>query len=204
MEGIERLSPVPPALPDFQNNHAFIWKDTPYRLVPVENLKPLLPDYLVGIDDAKSLLVENTRQFSNGFSANNALLWGARGMGKSSLITSVHSIFSSKMLKLIEIRREDLGSLDKLIQIVEKLDFRFIIFCDDLSFGTDDAEYKSLKALLDGGLKSKSSNIIFYATSNRRHLMPRDMIENESSTAINPSEAVDHKISLSDTFGLWL
>jgi hypothetical protein len=158
----------------------------------------------VGVDQVKDLLIENTKQFTKGFSANNALLWGARGMGKSTLIKAVHSIYKSENLKLIEIRREDLSSLDKLIRIIRNVKCQFIIFCDDLSFGTDESEYKSLKALLDGGLESRPSNIIFYATSNRRHLIARDMIENESSTALHASEAVEEKVSLSDRFGLWL
>ena len=204
MESLERLTPKPPNPPNFKKNHTFIWKDLPYRLEAINNVRALSVDCLVGIDDVKSILLENTRQFSAGYSANNALLWGARGMGKSSLVKSVHSLFTATGLKLIEIRREDLSSLERLIGQIENLKYRFILFCDDLSFGTDDPEYKSLKVLLDGGLQSKPRNVIFYATSNRRHLMPREMIENEKSSAIYPSESVEEKISLSDRFGLWL
>ena len=204
MEGIERLSPPLPVLPDFISNNSFVWKTSPYRLEVIDDVRSLNPKYLIGIDNVKNLLIENTKQFSEGFSANNALLWGARGMGKSSLITSVHSIFKYKELKLIEIGREDLRSLDILIKIVKNQAYRFIIFCDDLSFGANEVEYKSLKAMLDGGLESRPQNIIFYATSNRRHLIAREMIENESSVGIHSSESVEEKVSLSDRFGLWL
>jgi predicted AAA+ superfamily ATPase len=204
VNAIERLTPRQPLVPNFSENHSFFWQASPYRLEVVKKPKMLNPEMLLGIDNVKNILINNTKQFANGFSANNALLWGARGMGKSSLVTSVHSLFITQDLKLIEIRREDLSSLDELIMLIENINFRFIVFCDDLSFGTDDTEYKSLKALLDGGLKSRPKNIIFYATSNRKHLMPRDMIDNEASTAISPAEAVEEKISLSDRFGLWL
>ena len=204
MEGIERLSPPLPVLPDFSSNNSFVWKTSPYRLEVIEDVRSLDPKYLIGIDNVKNLLIENTKQFSEGFSANNALLWGARGMGKSSLITSVHSIFKHKQLKLIEIGREDLRSLDRLIKIVKNQAYRFIIFCDDLSFGANEVDYKSLKAILDGGLESRPQNVIFYATSNRRHLIAREMIENESSVGIHSSESVEEKVSLSDRFGLWL
>ena len=204
MEGIERLSPPPPVLPDFSATHSFVWKTAPNRLEALDEVRSLNPKLLVGIDNVKNLLIENTRQFSEGFSANNALLWGARGMGKSSLITSVHSIFRHKHLKLIEIGREDLRSLDSLLRVLKNESYRFIIFCDDLSFGTNEADYKSLKAMLDGGLESRPQNTIFYATSNRRHLIAREMIENESSVGIHSSESVEEKVSLSDRFGLWL
>ena len=204
MEGIERLSPREPKLPDFGCEHSFVWKTPPNRLEVVQNVRALTPDLLIGIDQVKSLLIQNTKQFADGFSANNALLWGARGMGKSSLVTSVHSLFQAKNLKLIEIRREDLTSLDSLLKLIKNVNFRFIIFCDDLSFGSDETDYKSLKAMLDGGLESRPSNILFYATSNRRHLIARNMIENESSVGIHSSESVEEKVSLSDRFGLWL
>lgn len=204
MEGIERLSPSVPELPDLNSEHSFVWKTIPDRLEVVLDYRSLNPDLLIGIDQVKDLLLENTRQFSEGFSANNALLWGARGMGKSSLVTAVHSRFKSKNLKLIEIRREDLSCLDSLINLIRHKPFKFIIFCDDLSFGAEETDYKSLKAMLDGGLESRPQNILFYATSNRRHLISREMIENESSSAIHSSESVEEKVSLSDRFGLWL
>ena len=163
---------------------------------------------LQGVDQSRDTLLENTRRFAKALPANNALLWGARGMGKSSLVKAAHrtvSVESSGILKIVEIHREDIESLPALMALVRKNEkYRFIIFCDDLSFDADDTSYKSLKAALDGGLEGRPSNAIFYATSNRRHLLPRDMIENERSTAINPSEAVQEKVSLSDRFGLWL
>ena len=204
MEGIERISPSPPPYPDFLKYQSFVWRTSPNRLEEVRHYHPLHPNVLVGIDNVKNLLIENTKQFSKGFSANNALLWGARGMGKSSLVKAVHSIFKEKNLKLVEIRREDLSTLDMLINVIRDIKYQFIIFCDDLSFGADESEYKSLKALLDGGVESRPQNILFYATSNRRHLIAREMIENESSTAVHASESVEEKVSLSDRFGLWL
>ena len=204
MEGIERISPTPPGLPNFLVEQSFVWKTEPNRIEVVKNQWLLHPSVLVGIDHVKKLLIENTKQFTRGFSANNALLWGSRGMGKSSLIKAVHLIFKTENLKLIEIKREDLNTLDILIECIRNVKCQFIIFCDDLSFGTDELEYKSLKALLDGGLESRPQNILFYATSNRRHLVARDMIENESSTAVHASEAIEEKVSLSDRFGLWL
>ncbi len=204
MESLERLSPCVPRPPDFVSENSFIWKTLPNRLEVIKNVRLLNPELLLGIDHVKKLLINNTKQFSEGFSANNALLWGARGMGKSSLITSVHSLFIKKKLKLIEIKREDLSSLDSLLKLIKNERHRFIIFCDDLSFGEDDPGYKSLKAMLDGGLESRPENILFYATSNRRHLIARDMIENESTSGIHPSESVEEKVSLSDRFGLWL
>ena len=161
---------------------------------------------MVGIDRARDILLENTLKFSEGLSANNALLWGARGMGKSSLIKAVHQkvIDQGKLLKIVELQREDLASVSRLLDILRTSSQRFLLFCDDLSFSHDDQHYKSLKAVLDGGLEGRPENVLFYATSNRRHLMPRDMIENEKSSSINPSEAVEEKVSLSDRFGLWL
>jgi predicted AAA+ superfamily ATPase len=163
-------------------------------------------ELLVGIDRARNILLENTLQFSKGFSANNALLWGSRGMGKSSLIKAIHQKIIDKglSLKIVEIQREDLTSVNRLLNILRSSSDRFLLFCDDLSFSHDDQHYKSLKAVLDGGLEGRPENVLFYATSNRRHLMPRDMIENERSSSINPSETVDEKVSLSDRFGLWL
>lgn len=161
---------------------------------------------MLGIDRARDILLENTRQFANGLPANNVLLWGARGMGKSSLVKAAHAeiLKQGTSLKLVEVQREDLPSIGRLLNILRASDQRFLLFCDDLSFGHDDSHYKSLKAVLDGGIEGRPENVVFYATSNRRHLMPRDMIENERSTAISPSEAVEEKVSLSDRFGLWL
>jgi predicted AAA+ superfamily ATPase len=163
---------------------------------------------LKGIDLTRDILIENTERFARGLPANNALLWGARGMGKSSLVKAAHHQINAQTggkLKLVEIHREDIESLPVLMNIIRKnLGFRFIVFCDDLSFDAEDTSYKSLKAALDGGIEGRPDNMMFYATSNRRHLLPRDMIENERSTAINPSEAVQEKVSLSDRFGLWL
>ena len=188
----------------FSKSNTFLWHSDPDNLVPIENNNFIKLDQLLGIDNSKETLLFNTNQFANGFSANNALLWGARGMGKSSLVKAVHYENLDKNLKLIEISREDLSSLSKLLRILRVSKERFIIFCDDLSFDNDDDNYKSLKAVLDGGVEGSPENVIFYATSNRRHLMSRDMIENEKSTAINPHEAAEEKISLSDRFGIWL
>ncbi len=188
----------------FSESNTFLWQTDPDNLVPIENNNFVKLDQLLGIENSKETLLFNTIQFANGFSANNALLWGARGMGKSSLVKAVHYENLDKNLKLIEISREDLSSLSKLLRILRVSKERFIIFCDDLSFDNDDNNYKSLKAVLDGGVEGSPENVIFYATSNRRHLMSRDMIENEKSTAINPNEAVEEKISLSDRFGIWL
>lgn len=163
-------------------------------------------ELLLGVERARDTLLQNTLQFAKGFSANNALLWGARGMGKSSLVKAIHGAVTAQgdPVKLVEIQREDLPSVSALLRILKTSDERFILFCDDLSFDQDDSHYKSLKAVLDGGVEGRPDNVLFYATSNRRHLMPRDMIENERSSAINPSEAVEEKVSLSDRFGLWL
>jgi uncharacterized protein len=161
---------------------------------------------LVGIDRSRDTLLDNTRRFARGLPANNALLWGARGMGKSSLVKAVHAAVNGEgfPLKIIELQREDLPSVGRLLAHLRGAPQRFLLFCDDLSFSHDDEHYKSLKAVLDGGIEGRPGNVVFYATSNRRHLMPRDMIENERSTAINPGEAVEEKVSLSDRFGLWL
>jgi len=205
-EALERLSPPAAPAPDFGAAEAFVWHVEPDRLEPVARVNRVPLELLVGIDRAADTLLENTRQFARGLPANNALLWGARGMGKSSLVKAVHAAVAKRApgLKLVEVLREDLPSLGRLLSLLRGTDARFVMFCDDLSFGHDDSYYKSLKAVLDGGIEGRPRNVVFYATSNRRHLMPRDMIENERSTAINPSEAVEEKVSLSDRFGLWL
>ena len=205
-KAMERLSPPPVEYPDFESTNAFVWKVSPDHLQPVLKVSKINLELLVGIDRARDILLENTIQFSEGFSANNALLWGSRGMGKSSLIKAIHQeiIGRGLSLKIVELQREDLPSVSKLLNILRDSPERFLLFCDDLSFSHDDQHYKSLKAVLDGGLEGRPENVLFYATSNRRHLMPRDMIENEKSSSINPSEAVEEKVSLSDRFGLWL
>tara|TARA_B100001094_G_scaffold234601_1_gene229576 strand:- start:553 stop:1389 length:837 start_codon:yes stop_codon:yes gene_type:complete len=205
-EAIERLAPIPSADPSFSKNNIFLWKVSPEQLDPIGNVNTIDIELLLGIDNAKRTLLKNTEQFAKGFPANNALLWGARGMGKSSLIKAVYNKISKheKNLKLIEIQREDLSSIHNLLSKLKNAKYRFVLFCDDLSFNNDDTSYKSLKAVLDGGIGGKPENVIFYATSNRRHLMPRDMIENERSSAIDPGEAIEEKVSLSDRFGLWL
>ena len=205
-EAIERLAPIPSADPSFSKNNIFLWKVSPEQLDPIGNVNTIDIELLLGIDNAKRTLLKNTEQFAKGFPANNALLWGARGMGKSSLIKAVYNKISKheKNLKLIEIQREDLSSIHNLLSKLKNAKHRFVLFCDDLSFNHDDTSYKSLKAVLDGGIGGKPENVIFYATSNRRHLMPRDMIENERSSAIDPGEAIEEKVSLSDRFGLWL
>ena len=205
-EAMERLSPPPNEYPDFKNNDAFVWSISPDQLKPVKNVSKINLELLVGIDRARNILLENTLQFSKGLSANNALLWGSRGMGKSSLIKAIHQKILDKglSLKIVEIQREDLPTVNRLLNILRNSSHRFVLFCDDLSFSHDDQHYKSLKAVLDGGLEGRPENVLFYATSNRRHLMPRDMIENERSSSINPSETVEEKVSLSDRFGLWL
>lgn len=205
-EALERIAPPPAPVPDFTAAEAYIWRTGPDRLEPVKKVQRVSLSDLVGIDRSKSTLLTNTMQFASGYPANNALLWGARGMGKSSLVKAVHAAAREKGhdLILVEIAREDLESVSRLLAILSEADQRFLLFCDDLSFDHDDVQYKSLKAVLDGGLSGRPDNVLLYATSNRRHLMPRDMIENERSTAINPGEAVEEKVSLSDRFGLWL
>ncbi len=205
-EALERISPKPFARPDFDAADAFVWHVGPDRLDPVTRVNRVDIGLLVGIDSARDTLLTNTLQFARGLPANNVLLWGARGMGKSSLVKSAHAEANRQIggLKLVEVQREDLPSIGRLLNILRAADHRFLLFCDDLSFGHDDSHYKSLKAVLDGGIEGRPDNVAFYATSNRRHLMPRDMIENERSTAINPAEAVEEKVSLSDRFGLWL
>ncbi|MCL7465695.1 ATP-binding protein [Phaeovulum sp. NW3] len=204
---LERLAPAPLAAPDFSAAQAFVWHSAPEQLAPVAQVNRVDLRLLRGIDRARDTLLANTLQFARGAAANNALLWGARGMGKSSLVKAVHAevLAQGLALKLVELAREDLPSVGRLLgHLRAATDKRFVLFCDDLSFSHDDQHYKSLKAVLDGGIEGRPSNVIFYATSNRRHLMPRDMIENERSSAINPSEAVEEKVSLSDRFGLWL
>ena len=204
---LERMSPAPMAAPDFNAAEAFVWHVEPDRLQPVVQVNRVEMSLLVGIDRSRDTLLENTRQFARGLPANNALLWGARGMGKSSLVKAVHArvLAEALAIKIVELQREDLVSVGRLLNILRGApETRFILFCDDLSFSHDDQHYKSLKAVLDGGIEGRPENVVFYATSNRRHLMPRDMIENERSNAINPSEAVEEKVSLSDRFGLWL
>jgi predicted AAA+ superfamily ATPase len=203
---LERMSPQPVAEPDF-SAAAMVWQTGPDRLVPVARVNAVDVGLLVGIDRARDTLLANTRQFARGLPANNALLWGARGMGKSSLVKAVHGSVQAEgfpALKLVEVHREDLPSIGRCLGLLGTAPGRFILFCDDLSFTQDDAHYKSLKTLLDGGIEGRPGNVVLYATSNRRHLMPRDMIENERSSAIAPSEAVEEKVSLSDRFGLWL
>ncbi|WP_246448780.1 ATP-binding protein [Paracoccus amoyensis] len=204
---LERLAPAPAPVPSFSEASAYIWHPNPDHLEPVDTVSRVDLVQLIGIDRAKDTLLANTLQFARGFGANNALLWGARGMGKSSLVKAVHAeaIAQGLPLVLVEIAREDLDSVGRLLTILGRAtNRRFLLFSDDLSFSHDDTQYKSLKAVLDGGLSGRPSNVILYATSNRRHLMPRDMIDNERSSAIHPGEAVEEKVSLSDRFGLWL
>lgn len=207
---LERLAPPPPSAPDFEAADAFVWQAQAHAFQPVPHVNRVPLSLLKGIDRVASELLDNTRRFASGLPANNALLWGARGMGKSSLVKAAHADVLATLsenaprLKLIEIHREDVASLPAALAAIREAPHRFIVFCDDLSFDYDDTSYKSLKAVLEGGIEGRPENVIFYATSNRRHLMPRDMVDNERSTAINPSEAVEEKVSLSDRFGLWL
>lgn len=205
-DALERLSPAPRRTANFTNADAFVWQADTASFEPVPEVSRVPLKLLKGIDRTAGILLDNTRRFAAGLPANNALLWGARGMGKSSLVKAAHAdaLSLSGGLKLIEIHREDIGSLPKCLAILKAAPFRFIVFSDDLSFDHDDTSYKSLKAVLDGGIEGRPKNVIFYATSNRRHLMPRDMIDNERATAINPGEATEEKVSLSDRFGLWL
>ena len=206
-EALERLTPPPPDAVDLGEASAFVWRAESGHLEPVMAVNAVDFGLLKGIDRVRDILLENTRRFADGLPANNALLWGARGMGKSSLIKAVHAKLASDheaALILVEIHREDTPSLPPLLARLAALPRRFIIFCDDLSFDEHDTSYKSLKAVLEGGLEGRPENVLFYATSNRRHLMPREMIENERSTAIHPAETVEEKVSLSDRFGLWL
>jgi predicted AAA+ superfamily ATPase len=217
---LERLAGGAPDAPQFATADAFSWHPDGRRLVPVAKVNRVEMSLLKGIDRVRDVLVENTERFARGLPANNALLWGARGMGKSSLVKAVHASVNAAhmprkgngprkgkgdgLLKLVEIHREDIESLPELMTLMRDAPYRFVVFCDDLSFEAEDTSYKALKAVLEGGIEGRPDNVVFYATSNRRHLMSRDMMENERSTAINPGEAVEEKVSLSDRFGLWL
>lgn len=206
-DSLEAHLPEKAKAPDFSVADAFIWQGAQNTLMPVHKVNRIPLKLLHGIDGQLDQLRANTERFAKGFSANNALLWGARGMGKSSLVKAMHAEIAETEnadLKLIEIHREEIETLPQLMGLLRGTSERFIIFCDDLSFDHDDTTYKSLKAVLEGGIEGRPGNVLFYATSNRRHLLPRDMMENERSTAINPSEAVQEKVSLSDRFGLWL
>ena len=204
---LERLAPPAPVPPDLAAADAFVWHPEPPGLAPVAEVSRVAIGLLQGVERQKTLLLENTLRFARGLPANNAMLWGARGMGKSSLVKAAHAAANAAVpgsLVLIEIHREDIASLPVLLNAVRGAARRCLIFCDDLSFEREDADYKALKSVLDGGIEGRPANVLFYATSNRRHLMPRDMIENERSTAISPSEATEEKVSLSDRFGLWI
>ncbi|MGX1305575.1 putative AAA+ superfamily ATPase [Amorphus suaedae] len=204
---VERAVPPVAQAPDFEAADAFVWHPRPGRLEPVPRVNRIEIDLLKGVDRMRDQLVDNTERFAKGLPANNVLLWGARGMGKSSLVKAAHAAVSAGRdmpLKLIEIHREDIESLPGLMSLLRASAHRFLVFCDDLSFDGGDASYKSLKAVLEGGIEGRPANVLFYATSNRRHLLPRDMMENERATAINPGEAIEEKVSLSDRFGLWL
>jgi len=210
-DALDRLAPPPAPPVDLALADAFSWHAESDRLVPVPAVSRVDLTLLRGVEHVRDILLENTRQFAQGFPANNALLWGSRGMGKSSLVKAIHAAVLAQVptaapgrLKLIEIHREDIPSLPRLLNQLRTEPHRFILFCDDLSFDHDDSAYKSLKAVLDGGIEGRPANVVLYATSNRRHLMPRDMIDNERSSAVNPGEANEEKISLSDRFGLWL
>ena len=210
-EALERLAPAARAATDLNAADAFVWSAAADRPVPVAKVSRVAIELLKGIDHVRDILLDNTRLFADGLPANNALLWGARGMGKSSLVKAVHARVNADRgeapadrLALVEIHRDDIGSLPRLLEVLRGCDRRVLLFCDDLTFDGADTSYKSLKAVLEGGIEGRPDNVVLYATSNRRHLMPRDMIENERSTAINPSEAVEEKVSLSDRFGLWL
>jgi hypothetical protein len=206
-DALERLAPQVPATADLDGADAFIWHPECEWLEAVARVNRLDLGLLKGIERQRDTLLDNTRRFARDLPANNALLWGARGTGKSSLVKSVHAAVSAEVeggLALIEIHREDVASLPRLLGVLRSAARHVILYCDDLSFDGGDSSYKSLKAVLEGGIEGRPANVVFYATSNRRHLMPRDMIENERSTAIAPTEAVDEKVSLSDRFGLWL
>jgi len=203
---LERIAPPPAPPPTLDRADAFVWHP-PARLSPVPRVSRVAIALLQGVERQRDILLENTLRFARGLPANNAMLWGARGMGKSSLVKAAHAEANRQhpaSLALIEIHREDIRTLPELLNILRAQDRRALVFCDDLSFEKEDADYKALKSVLDGGIEGRPANVLFYATSNRRHLMPRDMIENERSTAINPGEAVEEKVSLSDRFGLWI
>jgi uncharacterized protein len=206
-DAVERLAGPAPMANDWQAADCFVWNATRQHLQPVKRPNRVALGLIRGVDHVRDILHDNTLRFAQGFAANNVLLWGARGMGKSSLVKAVHADIratTGAALKLVEVHREDIASLPGLLDILKAAPYRILVFCDDLSFDHDDTAYKSLKAALDGGIEGRPDNVLFYATSNRRHLLPRHMMENEQSTAINPSEAVEEKVSLSDRFGLWL
>jgi predicted AAA+ superfamily ATPase len=206
-EALERLAPAAPGPVDLHAAEAFVWHPSPAHLTPVDRVSRVDIGLLKGVEQQKGILLENTRRFVEGLPANNAMLWGARGMGKSSLVKAVHAEVNARApgsMVLIEIHREDIRSLPSLLNLLRGETRRCLILCDDLSFEKEDSDYKALKSVLDGGIEGRPDNVLFYATSNRRHLMPRDMIENERSTAINPAEAIEEKVSLSDRFGIWL
>ncbi|MCF1468419.1 ATP-binding protein [Agrobacterium vitis] len=206
-DAMDRLAGPAPALNDWSSADCFVWHPANQYLQPVPRPNRVALGLIRGVDRVRDILHENTERFALGFAANNVLLWGARGMGKSSLVKAVHADIvkaTGVRLKLVEVHREDIASLPLLMDLLKNSDERVLLFCDDLSFDHDDTAYKSLKAALDGGIEGRPDNVLFYATSNRRHLLPRHMMENEQSTAINPSEAVEEKVSLSDRFGLWL
>jgi hypothetical protein len=204
---LERLSPPPAQRVDVDAADAFVWEARAERVRPVPRVAGVPFDLLCGIERAAELLHENTRRFAHGLPANNALLWGARGMGKSSLVKAIHARLNEQeagCLVLVEVHREDIESLPRLLHLLAATGRRCLLFCDDLSFDAGETSYKSLKAVLEGGIEGRPANVLLYATSNRRHLMPRQMIDNERGTAIHPGEAVEEKVSLSDRFGLWL
>ena len=204
-DALDRLAPPPPAPADLRAAEAFIWHPEGARLAPVARVSRVDIALLHGIDRQKAVLLDNTRRFARGAPANNAMLWGARGMGKSSLVKAAHADAQAHGdLALIEIHREDIRTLPDLLNVLRAEDRRCLILCDDLSFEREDSDYKALKSVLDGGIEGRPDNVLFYATSNRRHLMPRDMIDNERATAISPGEATEEKVSLSDRFGLWI
>ncbi len=210
-DALDRLVPPTPPTATFEEADAFVWQAATSSFTPVPRVNRVDIELLKGIDFVRDLLVENTERLARGLPANNALLWGARGMGKSSLVKAAHAAVNQRLaaagaplMKLVEIHREDVDSLPALMAHARASPHRILLFCDDLSFDAEDTSYKSLKAVLDGGVEGRPPNVILYATSNRRHLLPRDMLDNERATAINPGEAVEEKVSLSDRFGLWL
>jgi hypothetical protein len=206
-EALERLAPPPQVAVDLNSADAFVWHPSPPHLAPVSKVSRVDISLLQGVERQKQILLENTLRFARGLPANNAMLWGARGMGKSSLVKATHAVANTRLpgsVALVEIHREDVRSLPELLNVLRGKPRRCLILCDDLSFEREDSDYKALKSILEGGIEGRPDNVLFYATSNRRHLMPRDMIDNERSTAINPAEAIEEKVSLSDRFGLWL
>jgi uncharacterized protein len=206
-DALERLAPPPAAAADLTRADAFVWHASSAALSPVRRVSRVDISLLKGVDRQKAILVENTLRFGRGLPANNVMLWGARGMGKSSLVKAAHAVANQQIsgrLVLIEILREDIGTLQELLNMLRGETHRCLILCDDLSFEHGDADYKALKSVLDGGIEGRPHNVLFYATSNRRHLMPRDMVDNERSTAISPNESTEERVSLSDRFGLWL